>query len=442
MGEQGYGRLGVGLVAVFVGLPLLGLLVAVYLEQYGALPFTIAPGPFGMAPWLPFLVLLGSATVVSFTPILLRNFRDRELTFHDQIAINRRNSLLLAAAIAAGLGTTAYVIGAVVSLRTSGGLVAAGIAIAVAVSGAVVSYRVGDAIVLRVAAAHPVAAGEAPVLRHVVGEMAIAANIPPPAIYLVEDTAPNAFAIGRSPAHAALAVTTGLLDALDREELQGVIAHEMAHIRNLDSRYGLFVAVLVGTTVLIADGFFQIVTFPFRLPYRLMRALSDSGVEQGSGRVSGRGSGGSWSFPRISTGDGGKGGAIILAVIIFILLILVVAAIVYAVAPIFARLTQVSVSREREYLADSTAVELGRNPYALERALLKVASSPEVLESANRATAPLYFVHPIRAFEGRASAIWSTHPRTIDRVNRLRRLTGEAAMSEREAETIIVEDEQ
>jgi len=151
--EQGYGRLGVGLVALFVGVPLLGLLVALYLEQYGVLPFTIAPGPLGLPPWLPFLALLGAATIVSFVPIFLRSFRDRELTFQDQIAINRRNSVLLTAAIAAGLGTTAYVIGAVVSLRTSGGLVAATIAIAVAVVGAAVSYRLGDGIVLRVAAA-------------------------------------------------------------------------------------------------------------------------------------------------------------------------------------------------------------------------------------------------------------------------------------------------
>jgi hypothetical protein len=196
--------------------------------------------------------------------------------------------------------------------------------------------------------------------------------------------------------------------------------------------------VLVGTTVLIADGFFRVVTFPFRLPVEVMKALSDSDVDEGTRQVSGRGSGGSWSFPRISLPRGGSkdGGAIVLAIIIFILLVLVVAAIVYAVAPVFARLTQVAASREREYLADSSAVEIGRNPVALERALLRVAASREVLESANRATAPLYFVHPIRAFEDRASAIWSTHPRTLDRVNRLRRLTGQAPLAERDAELI------
>jgi heat shock protein HtpX len=113
-----------------------------------------------------------------------------------------------------------------------------------------------------------------------------------------------------------------------------------------------------------------------------------------------------------------------------------VSAIVYAIAPIFARLTQATVSREREYLADASAVELGRNPDALERALMKVASSTEVLEVATRATAPLYFVNPIRAFEERASAIFSTHPRTVDRVNRLRALQGEPPLGEWRAERI------
>jgi len=437
----GYGRLGVGLVALFIGLPLLGLLVAYYVAQYGDLPFTFRPGPAGTPPWLPFLVLLLLAAAASFAPILLRNLRDRELTFYDQIAINRRNSLFLTVAIAAGLGAAAYVIGTVVTLRTTGGLVAALVVIGVAIAGAILSYRAGDRIVLRISGARPLPDGEQPVLRNVVNELAVAANIPPPAVYLIDDSAPNAFATGRDPSRAALAVTGGLLEQLDREELQGVIAHEVSHIRNLDSRYGLFVAVLVGTTVLIADGFFQVVTFPFRLPYRIFRAFGDGQVASGSGRVSGSGSGGGWSFPSIKLGGGdskGGGGAAILAIIIFIVLIIVVSAIIYAIAPVFARLTQVSVSREREYLADASAVELGRNPAALERALLKVATSREVLEVANRATAPLYFVNPIRAFEQRASRMWSTHPPTLDRVNRLRALQGQSPLSAERVE--IAED--
>lgn len=443
MSDQGYGRLGVGLVALFIGVPLLGLLVAFYVSQYGDLPFDFRPGPAGTPPWAPFVVLLALVALSCAAPILLRNLRDRELTFYDQIAINKRNSVFLTIAIASGLGLTAYVIGTVVTLRTTGGLVAALVVIGVALIGAIVSYRAGDRIVLRVSGARPVGPDEQPELRNVVNELAIAANIPPPAIYLIDDSAPNAFATGRNPSRAALAVTSGLLEQLDREELQGVVAHEVSHIRNLDSRYGLFVAVLVGTTVLIADGFFQFVTFPFRLPYRIFNSMSSSGVSPGSGRVSGHGSGGGWSFPDIDLGDsdsGGKAGAAILAVIVFIVLVMVVSAIVYAVAPLFARLTQASVSREREYLADASAVELGRNPDALERALLRIASSREVLEAANRATAPLYFVNPIRAFEKRASAIWSTHPRTIDRVNRLRALQGEPPVGPESLKGVIQED--
>jgi heat shock protein HtpX len=444
MNDQGYGRLGVGLVALFIGVPLLGLLLALYIAQYGDLPFTFRPGPAGTPPWLPFLVLLAVVSVACAAPILLRNLRDRELTFYDQIAINKRNSVFLTVAIASGLGLTAYVLGTVVTLRTTGGLVAALVVIGVALSGSVVSYRAGDRIVLRISGARPLGPDEQPVLHDLVNELAIAANIPPPAVYLIDDTAPNAFATGRDPSRAALAVTSGLLEQLDREELQGVVAHEVSHIRNLDSRYGLFVAVLVGTTVLIADGFFQFVTFPFRLPYRIFRAMSDGDVQPGSGYVSGRGSGGGWSFPSIKLGGGdskGGGGAAILAIIIFIVLVIVVSAIVYAIAPIFARLTQASVSREREYLADASAVELGRNPAALERALLKIASTPEVLEVANRATAPLYFVNPIRAFEKRASAIYSTHPRTVDRVNRLRSLQGQPALPSEATEGIVEDDD-
>jgi heat shock protein HtpX len=347
--------------------------------------------------------------------------------------------VLLTIAIVGGLGLTAYVLGTVISLRTTVGLVAGGAAILTGLIGAIVSLRAGDRIVLRISHARPIADGEATELRNVVGELSVAANIPPPTIHLIDDSAPNAFAIGRGPGHAALAVTTGLLEALDREELQGVVAHEVAHIRNEDSRYNLFVSILVGVTVLIADGFFRAVTFPFRFPYEVFRAIGKADLSPGSGRVSGRGSGGGWSFPKIDLdldSDSGKGAAAILAVIIFIILVLVVSAIVYAIAPIFARLTQATVSREREYLADASAVELGRNPDALERALMKVASSTEVLEVATRATAPLYFVNPIRAFEERASAIFSTHPRTVDRVNRLRALQGEPPLGEWRAERI------
>ena len=207
-----------------------------------------------------------------------------------------------------------------------------------------------------------------------------------PKVYLIDDTAPNAFATGRDPQHASVAITSGLLEKLDREELQGVIGHELSHVRNLDIRFTLMVAVLVGSVALLADMFLR---FSFW------------------GGMSGR------SRSRDSSGGGAQ------AIVMILVLILAV------LAPIAARLVQLSVSREREYLADASSVEITRNPAGLEQALLKIAQDKEVLEVANRATQHLYFVNPIKAFEARAQGLFSTHPPIVDRVNRLRQLTGE-----------------
>ena len=224
---------------------------------------------------------------------------------------------------------------------------------------------------------------------NVVREMAVAANVPMPRVYTIDDTAPNAFATGRDPQHSSIAVTTGLLQKLDREELQGVIGHEMSHVRNLDIRFTLLVAVLVGSIALLADFFLR---FTFW------------------GGMSGRGR------SRDSRDSGGGGLVVIMMVVGLILAIL---------APIVARLVQLAVSRQREYLADASSVDLTRNPYGLERALAKISSDREVLEVANRATQHLYFVNPIKKWESRAAGLTATHPPIVDRINRLRALTGE-----------------
>jgi heat shock protein HtpX len=210
-----------------------------------------------------------------------------------------------------------------------------------------------------------------------------------PKVYVIDDSAPNAFATGRDPAHASVAVTSGLLEKLDREELQGVIGHELSHVRNFDIRFSLLVGVLVGSVALLAD-FFLRATF--------------------WGGVGGR---------RSSSSDRGGG----LQAVVF-----VVAIILAILAPIAARLVQLAVSRQREYLADASSVELTRNPHGLERALAVIASDQEVLEVANRATQHLYFTNPIKKFEDRRSGLFSTHPPIVDRVNRLRQLTGEAPL--------------
>jgi heat shock protein HtpX len=236
-----------------------------------------------------------------------------------------------------------------------------------------------------------------PQLMNIVRELSIAANMPPPKVYLIDDTAPNAFATGRGPKNASIAVTRGLLEKLDREELQGVIGHELAHVRNLDIRFTLLVGVLVGSIVLLADFF--------------LRWTWWGGGPRGGSRSSGGGRG------------GGGGGAII--VIYAIALVLAI------LAPILARMIQMAVSRQREYLADASSVELTRNPYGLQRALAKIGTDKEVLEVANRATQHLYFVNPLKKFEARASSLMSTHPPIVERINRLRALTGSAPVDVR-----------
>jgi heat shock protein HtpX len=210
-----------------------------------------------------------------------------------------------------------------------------------------------------------------------------------PKMYVINDSAPNAFATGRDPKHASVAATTGLLEKLDREQLQGVMAHEMSHIGNYDIRFTLLVGVLVGSIALLADWFLRY-TFWF-----------------GGGR---RGGG--------DRGDRGGGGG--LQIILF-----VVAIVLAIVAPLIGRAVQLAVSRSRESLADVSAVEMTRNPLGLARALRSIQDDPEVLEVANRATQHLYIVNPIKSFEKRAKSMWDTHPPLADRIAVLRNLAGQ-----------------
>ena len=313
-------------------------------------------------------------------------------TFYAQAAANRRKSALLlfvATLLFLGFG---FVVGfawlgdPVAAIGTT---VAAGTA---ALASGLVTYYGGAKMVLAASRAHPATAGAHPVLMNVVQEMAIAADLPMPSVYVIKDTALNAFATGRSPQHASIAVTTGLLDRLDREELQGVIGHELGHVRNLDIRFALLVGVLVGGIALLADV--------------LLRSMMWGG---GRRRSSNRDSGG-----------GGGGLQVLMMVLALVLAVL---------APIAARLVQLSVSRQREYLADATAIEFTRNPAGLEGALWKIGTDREVLEVANRATQHLYIANPIKKFEERASSLFSTHPPLADRINRLRALHGSAPLS-------------
>ncbi len=307
-------------------------------------------------------------------------------TFYDQIAANRRNSFLMAAFVVALLGLLGFAIGFAVFGAPEGGVLTTGVAVLLGGLAGVGTYYAGDSLVLSVSGAREIDETQAPQVINVVREMAIAANVPMPKVYIIDDSAPNAFATGRDPAHASVAVTTGLLEKLDREELQGVIGHELSHVRNLDIRFALVVGVMVGAIAILADFFLR---FTF----------------WGGG---GRG--------RDRDGGGGGGAQAIIFVIAIVLAIL---------APLISRFIQLAVNRQREYLADASSVELTRNPYGLERALAKISGDKEVLEVANRGTQHMYFTNPIKKFEERSSSLMSTHPAALDRINRLRQLSGQ-----------------
>jgi len=307
-------------------------------------------------------------------------------TFYSQAAANRRNSFLLVLIIVAILGALGAAIGYGTTGAPEGAIGWLGIFGIVAIVSSLVGYFNGDRVVLAASRAREVTDAQAPQLLNVVRELTLAAGIPMPRVYLIDDTALNAFATGRDPKHASIAVTTGLVARLDREALQGVIGHELAHVRNYDIRYAMLVGVLVGTIALVADVFLRM-TF--------------------------------WGgMGRRSSSDRGGGG---LQAIVFMIAILLA-----ILAPFFSRLVQMAVNRQREYLADASGVELTRNPAGLQRALAIIAEDQEVLEVANRATQHLYFRNPIHKFEDRSKGLFSTHPPLIERINRLRALTGEA----------------
>lgn len=223
----------------------------------------------------------------------------------------------------------------------------------------------------------------------VIREMALAARMPTPKAYVMDDPAPNAFATGRDPGHSVLCVTQGLVDEMDREELQGVIGHEMAHIRNYDIRTMMMVAVLVGGIAMLSDFFFRWSFF-----------------------------GGMGSRERRSDSDNESGA--IIAIVVIVLAIL---------APIVSQLLAMAVSREREYLADASSVEFTRNPRALLRALEQIAQSESPLKEGVRGIAHLFIVNPLSSDvdddEGFFANLLSTHPPLKRRIQRLRVLAGE-----------------
>ncbi len=318
-----------------------------------------------------------------------------QITFRDLIAANKRNSIWLVAifvlftvAVAVLLSLAIVAVVDPTRLETanwSEAVLIGGIAAVLSLLFSIVGFYAGDSLVLGVSHAQAIGHDDDPVLFNVVEEMAIAAGVPVPRIYVIDDSAPNAFATGRDPEHASLAVTRGLRAKLERDELQGVIAHEMSHVRNYDIRLMLLMSVLVGTIAMLSDLALQAVRFaPMGRRNRDRGQGSDSNV--------------------------------------IALVLIVVGLLLAIVAPVLAQIIQLAVSREREYLADASAVELTRHPQGLAGALRKIDEDTEVLEAANRGTAHLYIANPIKKFEERSGSVFASHPPIKERIRRIEEL--------------------
>lgn len=304
----------------------------------------------------------------------------------EAIAANKRKSMALVVLMAVILAALGFALGEYY-LEGGGvlGLVMAGVVWLVLT---LVAYGQGDQIFLTMSGARKIGPDDLPVLWNVVEEMTLASGLGKmPAVYVIDDPTPNAFATGRSPETASVAVTVGLLKRLDRDELQGVIAHELGHIKNRDILLMLFAGVLMGAIVLLAD-------------------VGLRGWMFGGGRS------------RRSSSDSGGGGNAIIAVVAIALMIL---------APIMAQLVYFAVSRRREYLADASAAVFTRYPDGLARALEKIsAAPPSSLKGVSRATAPMYIVNPLAAASKKrdAASLTATHPPITERVKILRAMSG------------------
>lgn len=295
--------------------------------------------------------------------------------FWNEIAANKRGSFFLSLFMA--LLLTAVGAAGTYLWYPESWYVGAGVGFVIGIILWIYTASSGHKTVLAISNAREATREENQMVVNVAAEMAIAAGMPMPRVYVIDDSAPNAFATGMRPQQGVICVTTGLLQKLNRDELQGVVAHEMGHIKNYDTRLMTTLALTVGVIVLFRDFF--------------ARSLW-------------------WGGSRSRSRDGGGNPVIVVLAIILLIL-----------APIFAVLLNLAISRKREFLADATSAQLTRYPDALANALEKITADPEPLEAANNATAPMYIVNPIKKLELLDdSNIFSTHPATAERVRRLR----------------------
>jgi len=297
---------------------------------------------------------------------------------YEQITGNKRKSFLLVFFFLGLIFLLVWVFERMTGMGTEG-LV---LAVIVAGATALASYYTSDKIVLAISRARPAEKDEFPYLYNVVEGLAIAAGIPAPRCYIIDDTAPNAFATGRNPKNSVIVVTTGLLQKLNRAELEGVIAHEMSHIKNYDVLLQTLVVVMVGVVALLSD--WMVRTFW-------------------------------WGGGRQRDSEKGRGGG---AAGVFVIVGLVLA----ALSPLISQLIRFAVSRKREFLADASGAMLTRYPPGLASALRKLAADREPLEAANKATAHLYIVNPLLDIGGAVNKLFSTHPPIEERIAALEKM--------------------
>lgn len=306
----------------------------------------------------------------------------------EQIKSNRVRTVVLVIGMGAFLIALGWSLG---YLFADSGIAGLAVALAVFAIMNLVAVAKGDSILLSVAGARKIKREDHTRLWNVVEEMQIAAGLTRmPDVYIIDDPALNAFATGRDMNHASVAITSGLLQKLNRDELQGVIAHEIGHMKNRDVSLMAWCSILLGTIVMLSYVGSRMMFF-------------------GGGRRSNRNNG---------SGGGGGGAGVIILIISLALMIL---------APIFAQLIYFAISRKREYLADASAALFTRNPEGLASALEKLAASATPVRNANKATAPMYIVNPFR--DKNLRDLSSTHPPLQDRIRILRAMAGNASYS-------------
>jgi heat shock protein HtpX len=296
----------------------------------------------------------------------------------EQISENKFKSGLLVFCFIALIFLLIWVLQYLMGFGTAGFI----LALIIASLMAFISYWSSDKIVLAISRARPATKEEFPYLYNVVEGLALAAGIPAPRCYVIDDTAPNAFATGRNPKNSVVCVTTGLLQKLNRVELEGVIGHEMSHIKNYDILLQTLVVVMVGMVALLSDWILR-------------------GVFWGSGRR--------------RSNSRGKGSQLALV-------LLAVGLVLAILSPIISQLIRLAISRRREFLADASSAQLTRYPAGLASALRKLSSDTEPLEAANKATAHLYIVNPLKNLKGFVNKLFSTHPPIEDRIAALEKM--------------------